>query len=194
MNPNDFPFAAVVMGGSAGALEALSLILPALPAAFPLPILIVVHVPADPPSVLAELLQSKCALRVKEAEDKEPIEPGTVYFAPPDYHLLVEVNGAIALSCDDPLMYSRPSIDVLFESAADYFGETLLAVVLSGANSDGAAGALAIQGRGGRVLVQAPDSAYVRAMPQAALDKCPDAVSLSALEIAAYLEKEGEHD
>ena len=108
---------AIVIGSSAGAVQALSEILPRLPAEFPLPILVVVHVPAAP-SGLTTLFSAKCAMAVVEPDDKEAILPGTVYFAPPGYHLLVEPGASISLSADDPVLFSRPSIDVLFESAA----------------------------------------------------------------------------
>lgn len=183
-------FRAVVMGGSAGALDALSRILPRLPGNYSLPILVVVHLPPDKNSVLAELLQSKCALKVREAEDKEDIEAGTAYFAPPDYHLQVEAGGYVSLSYDAPQLFSRPSIDVLFESAADVYGPDLVGVVLSGANNDGAQGLKAITLAGGAVLVQAPGSAYAGAMPEAALEECPAAKVLSPEEIAEYLKTE----
>lgn len=184
---------AVVMGGSAGSLEALSLILPQLPADFPLPILVVVHLPPDRKSVLAEVLQLKCALAVREAEEKEPILPGTVYFAPPDYHLLVEPDHRIALSADEPQLFSRPSIDVLFESAADVYGAGLLGVVLSGANQDGARGLQDILEAGGRALVQAPEEAQCPAMPKAALGAAPDVRALPTGRIAAALQEFAQH-
>ena len=117
---------AVVIGASAGALEALSVILPSLPADYGLPVIIVVHVPPDKKSLLAELFQAKCGIEVREAEDKEPIRGGTAYFAPPDYHLLVETDKSLSLSDDEPVLFSRPSIDVLFESAADAYGPSLI--------------------------------------------------------------------
>ncbi len=178
---------AVVMGGSAGSLEALTAILPDLPENFPLPILAVVHLPADKKSMLPEVLRCKCRLRVCEAQDKEPIQPGTVYFAPPDYHLLVECDRHIALSYDEPLRFSRPSIDVLFESAADVYGESLVGVVLSGANSDGANGLATVLAGGGVGVVQSPGQAYSTAMPLAALEKCPTAEVMVPGEIAGYL-------
>ena len=110
--------AAVVIGASAGAVEALSVILPALPAGYPVPVAVVVHLPPDRPSIMAELFAARCRVAVREAEDKEPLVPGTVYFAPPDYHLLVEAAGHLSLSSEEPVRFSRPSIDVLFESAA----------------------------------------------------------------------------
>lgn len=185
---------AVVMGGSAGALEALSAILPELPGNFPLPVLVVVHLPPDKKSVLPEVLQGKCRLRVREAEDKEPLEPGTVYIAPPDYHLLVESDGHVALSYDEPLMFSRPSIDVLFESAADVYGCNLVGVILSGANHDGAQGLKAIAAEGGTTLVLTPAKAHAGTMPLAAIKECPQAEILSARQIADLLKTACSHD
>jgi two-component system chemotaxis response regulator CheB len=178
---------AIVIGASAGAVEALSILLPALPENYPLPILIVVHLPPDKNSILHELFRSKCRIAIREAEDKEPILPATVYFAPPDYHLLVEPDKTVALSSDEPVLYSRPSIDVLFESAADVYGPHLLGVVLTGANSDGARGLRAIVDAGGRAAVQSPQSASAAAMPQAALARCPDALCLNMQELVVYL-------
>ena len=159
------------------------------PANFPLPIFVVVHLPADQNSVMAECLQSKCWLQVKEAEDKEPIQAGTVYVAPPDYHLLVEQDQRLSLSSEEAVQFSRPSIDVLFESAADVYGESLVGVILSGANNDGAQGLQAVIDAGGVGLVQLPDLAHARTMPQAALEGCPTAIAMSVPEIAKYLEK-----
>jgi two-component system chemotaxis response regulator CheB len=178
---------AVVIGASAGALEALSVILPFLPADYALPVMIVVHVPPDKPSLLAELFQAKCAIEVREAEDKEPISGGTAYFAPPDYHLLVEADKTLSLSNDEPVFYSRPSLDVLFESAADAYGPSLIGIVLTGANQDGAKGLKAVTEAGGTAIVQSPEGAYARAMCEAAIAECPEAQVLSLKEIAAYL-------
>jgi two-component system, chemotaxis family, protein-glutamate methylesterase/glutaminase len=178
---------AVVIGASAGALEALSVILPALPADYKLPLMVVVHVPPDKKSILAELFQDKCAIQVREAEDKEPISGGTAYFAPPDYHLLVETDKSLSLSDDEPVFYSRPSIDVLFESAADAYGAGLIAIVLTGANQDGAKGLKAVAEAGGTAIVQNPQGAYAAAMPEAAIAECPGARIMSLKEIAAYL-------
>lgn len=164
---------AIGIGASAGAIEALGQLLPRLPAAFPVPVLIVVHVPPDRPSALPELFSARCDVRVCEAQDKAPAEPGCVYFAPPDYHLLIERDGTLALSVDQPEHFSRPSIDILFESAAHAFGPRLLGVVLSGASADGAQGLAAIRRRGGLTWVQAPASARVDAMPRAALALAP---------------------
>ena len=178
---------AVAIGASAGAVQALLAILPALPASFPLPILVVVHVPPDRDNVLAPLLQAKCRLTVKEAEDKEPIAGGVIYFAPPDYHLLVERDETLALSSDEPVNYSRPSIDVLLESAADAYGPALIGIVLTGANHDGAAGLRAVLDAGGAAIVQDRAEAYATAMPDAALEACPSALTMNLDAIASYL-------
>ena len=178
---------AIVIGASAGAIQALSRILPTLPADYPIPVLVVVHIPADRSDLLAPLFQAKCRVAVKEAEDKEPILPGFVYFGPSDYHLLVEANRTLSLSADEPVLYSRPSIDVLFESAADAYGAGVVGIILTGANEDGAAGLRAVAGAGGAALVEDPVAAFAPAMPSAALELCAEARSLSLDEIAAYL-------
>jgi two-component system chemotaxis response regulator CheB len=162
--------AAIVIGGSAGALEALAVILPALPSSCDVPIVIVVHLPPAAPSLLPTVLQPRSALLVKEAEDKEPVLGRTIYVAPPNYHLLVERDRTFALSVDDLVHFSRPAIDVLFESASEAYGSKLAGVVLTGANADGAAGLAAIKKRGGLTIAQAPGSAVVPMMPEAAID------------------------
>lgn len=177
---------AVVIGASAGAVQALSALLPRLPADYPLSVLIVVHVP-EGPSGLLTLFASKSAVAFREPEDKEPIVPATVYLAPPGYHMLIETDRSIALSADEPVLFSRPSIDVLFESAADSFGPGLTGVILTGANEDGARGAAAVHRAGGTVLVEDPATAYAPAMPAAALACCPAATSLSLDAIADHL-------
>jgi len=178
---------AVIIGASAGALEALSVILPSLPAGYPYPVFVVVHVPPHKRSVLAEIFNAKCRLRAVEVEDKEPVEPGVIYFAPPNYHMLIENRATIALSSDEEVMFSRPSIDVAFESAADAWGRDLLAIVLTGANSDGAKGLSAVANAGGSMIVQQPHGAYARAMPEAAILACPQAHVLSLQNISSYL-------
>lgn len=177
----------IVIGASAGALEALSILLSKLPRDYPLPIFGVVHLPADGKSVLAECLQSKCAIQISEADDKEPIQSGNVYFAPPDYHLMIDSNQRMSLSSEEPVWFSRPSIDVLFESAAEVYGSALIGIILTGASPDGARGLCEIERSGGIALVQRPDSAYASAMPQAALDECPSAIALTLPEIGDYL-------
>ncbi|MBN9479740.1 MAG: chemotaxis protein CheB [Bordetella sp.] len=185
MSPS--PDRAVVIGASAGGVQALLALLPALPADFPWPIFIVLHVPADRGNVLAPLFEAKCRLEVKEAEDKETARPGVVYFAPSDYHLLIEGNGDLALSSDEAVNYSRPSIDVLFESAADAYGAGLIGVILTGANDDGAKGLKAVADAGGIALVEEPADAYAQAMPQAARRACDTALVLPLERIAEHL-------
>ncbi len=160
---------AIVVGGSSGAIDALVRMLPALPATLRAAMLVVMHLPRDRRSLLTDIFRQRCALPLQEAQDKDAITPGTVYFAPPDYHLLVDAGPSLALSVDAPVHYSRPSIDVLFESAADEYGERLVGVLLSGANEDGARGLAAIGAAGGLVVVQDPATAPMPAMPQAAL-------------------------
>ena len=181
---------AVVIGASAGAVGALMQILPTLPGDYPLPVVIVVHVPPTASITLASVFTAHCAIQTKEAEDKEPIRAGVVYFAPPNYHLLVEPDFRLSLSSDDPVFFSRPSIDVLFESAADAYGDSLAGIVLTGANSDGAKGLRAVVDAGGLAFVQTPTSAEAAAMPQAALDACPAARALSLSEISTFLKTE----
>lgn len=166
---------AVVIGASAGGVQALLKILPALSANFPVPIMIVLHIPSDRGSLLASLFDSKCQLAVKEAEDKDTATAGTIYFAPPDYHLLVETTADLALSTDAPVNFSRPSIDVLFQSAADAFGDRLLAILLTGASHDGARGLAAVAAAGGTTVIEDPATAYARAMPDAGILFCPTA-------------------
>ncbi len=180
----------VVIGASAGALQALTQILPALPVDYPLPILIVVHIPPDRRNMLAPLFQAKCRMAVREAEDKEPGLAGVVYFAPPDYHLLVETDGTLSLSSDEEVWFSRPSIDVLFESAADAYGAGVIGIILTGANPDGASGSKAIADAGGTVLVEDPATAYASAMPLAALQACGTARAMPLAAIANCLLKE----
>jgi len=178
---------AVVIGASAGAVEALSVVLPALPPTLSIPVVIVVHLPSDKRSTMVNLFSAKCGILVKEAEDKEPLSGGMIYFAPPDYHVLIEAGGTLSLSSDEPVLFSRPSIDVLFESAADAFGPGLVAVVLTGANQDGAKGACAVTDAGGIALVQDPQTAIASAMPEAAIKACPGARVLSLAVIADFL-------
>jgi two-component system chemotaxis response regulator CheB len=177
----------VVIGTSAGGVHALSILLPALPPLLAAAVLIVVHLPRDRQSFLTEVFSRKCALHVREAQDKEPIVPGTVYFAPSNYHLLVEQGPELALSVDDLVHHSRPSIDVLFESAAEVYGRRLLGIILTGANEDGAMGLRAIHDAGGVTVVQSPETAQSPPMVLAALSRLqPDHV-LSLEQIAALL-------
>jgi two-component system, chemotaxis family, protein-glutamate methylesterase/glutaminase len=159
----------VVIGSSWGGLDALERLLAALPASFPAPVVIAQHRgPASGEGMFASLLRHNSGLPVADAEDKDRLEAGRVYVAPPDYHLLVE-RGSLALSVEAPVAFSRPSIDVLFESAADAYADRLVAVVLTGANEDGAEGLLRVKERGGFVIVQDPATAEQPAMPEAAV-------------------------
>ncbi|WP_137806143.1 chemotaxis protein CheB [Pseudomonas sp. G(2018)] len=161
---------AIVIGASAGGVEALLSILGPLREGFVLPIIVVLHLPNERRSQLAEVFARRVALPVKEASDKTPIEAGTLYFATPGYHLSVERDRSFSLSLEDRVHYSRPSIDYLFESAADAYGPALAAVLLTGANRDGAYGMAQVKRHGGLTIVQDPDEAQVATMPQAALD------------------------
>lgn len=180
------PFPIVVVGASWGGLHALSVLVGGLPAAFAAPVVIVQHRSRDAHSFLGELLQDHTPLPVCEVDDKQAIVPGQIYLAPPDYHLLVE-DGHFALTVDEPVRFSRPSIDVTFSSAADSFGARVVGVALTGANDDGAAGLRRIVDRGGRALVQDPDGAEVRTMPAAALRAVPSAEVVGLEEIPARL-------
>ncbi|PPV06247.1 protein-glutamate methylesterase [Xanthomonas bromi] len=162
-------FDAIVIGASAGGVMALQALLSGLAAGLPVPMLVVLHLPRDRPSHIAELLDARCALPVREAEDKQPLLAGTVTVAPPDYHLLVETRDSLALSMDAPVLFSRPAIDPLFESAADVFGARLLAILLTGASTDGSAGVAAVRAVGGTAWIQRPDDAVASLMPAAAL-------------------------
>ena len=164
---------AIVIGTSAGGVEALSVVLPALPAGVRAPVFVVLHLPRARPSLLVEIFSPRCALVVREAEDKQPVEPGTVYFAPPDYHLLIDEGPTVALSADEAVHFSRPSIDVLFESAADKYGERLLGIILTGASEDGASGLDAVRRAGGCTVVQQPQNAQASLMTEAALKRGP---------------------
>ncbi|MBK0027288.1 chemotaxis protein CheB [Stenotrophomonas sp. S48] len=161
--------ALVVVGASAGGVAALQQLLGALPASLPVPVLVVLHLPRDRSSRIAEVLAPYCVVALREAEDKQPLQPGTVTFAPPDYHLLVEDTQAVALSMDEPVLFSRPAIDPLFESAAAVFGEGVLAVLLTGASSDGSEGVAAVRSAGGRAWLQCPEEAEASMMPASAL-------------------------
>ena len=158
----------IVIGCSLGGMYAVEKILCALPADFDTPIAIAQHRHKKSDRGLTEFFRRSCKVRVMDADDKQWIEPGTVYFAPADYHLLVE-KGEFSLSVDEQVNNSRPSIDVLFESAADAYGAALIGVVLTGANDDGATGAKRIKSRGGLVVAQDPKTAEAPAMPAAAI-------------------------
>ncbi|WP_046785601.1 chemotaxis protein CheB [Pseudomonas putida] len=160
---------AVVIGASAGGVQALFQVLGGLPPAFVTPVLCVLHLPDDRHSHLAEVLQRRLHRPVREARDKEVIAPGQIYVATPGYHLSVEQDLSLSLSQEEPVHFSRPAIDFLFFSAADAYGAGLLGVLLTGANEDGAKGLAYIKNSGGRTVVQDPHDAQVALMPEAAL-------------------------
>lgn len=177
---------AVVLGASAGGIDALAGLLAALPRPLGLPVLVVLHIAAGSKPQWPLVFRASTA-PVREAEDKDVAEPGAVFIAPPDYHLLVDVDGTLSLSTEERVNMARPSIDVLFQSAAWAFGASVLGVVLTGANADGAAGLAAIRAAGGLCWVQTPDTAAAAAMPRAALAAVPDAEALSLPEMADAL-------
>ena len=182
---------AVVIGASAGGVTALFTVLGALPASFAIPILCVLHLPDGRHSQLAEVLQRRLQRPVRQACDKETIDPGQIYVAGPGYHLSVEADFSLSLSQEEPVHFSRPAIDYLFTSAADAYGPGLLGVLLTGANEDGAEGLAYIQNSGGRTVVQDPRDAQVALMPEAALARHePDLIlSLSGIgQLLATLE------
>jgi two-component system chemotaxis response regulator CheB len=159
----------VVIGGSAGSIDALLELLPALPARPGFAVVAVVHLPEGRESLLSEVFTKRCAIEVREPQDKAPVQADVLYFAPAGYHLLIEADHTFALSCDPPVRFSRPSIDVLISSAADACGPALAAILLTGANEDGARGMAQAAAAGALTVVQAPDDAQVPDMPAAAL-------------------------
>jgi two-component system, chemotaxis family, protein-glutamate methylesterase/glutaminase len=175
----------VVIGTSAGGLDALCQLLRGLDGGLAAPVLVVQHRSRES-DALCEVLQDCTALRLQDAVDKQPLQPSHVYLAPPDYHVLVE-HGYLTLTVDEPVAYSRPSIDVAFESAADAYGAATVGVVLTGANRDGSAGLRRIVDAGGRGIVQAPETAEVPTMPAAAAAAVPEAEVLPLDGIAARL-------
>jgi two-component system, chemotaxis family, protein-glutamate methylesterase/glutaminase len=160
----------VVIGCSMGGMHALEVVFGALPADFPLPVTVVQHRYRTSNEGLPQFLRRRAKLDVVDTNDKQWLKPGTIYLAPANYHLLVE-RGELSLSVDEAVSYSRPSVDVMFESAADAYGSAVVGVVLTGANADGAKGAARIKRRGGFVIAQDPATAESPAMPQAAIDE-----------------------
>ncbi len=179
------PVSLVVIGTSAGGLHALGVLLGGLPPTFDVPIVVVQHRAADSHD-LAMVLQDTTRLVVEEAEDKIIMEDGHVYIAPPDYHVLV-APGELALTTDEPVRFSRPSIDLLFESAADAYGAEVVGVVLTGANEDGCRGSQSIATAGGTVLVQDPETAESQTMPRAVVRSVQGALALPLDKIADAL-------
>lgn len=162
----------IVVGASAGGIEATKKFLAPLPTDFPLPIVIIQHMDQEADNVfLAQLLMESCPLKVKEVSEKESIRPGIVYITPPNYHLLIEEDKTFSLSVDPKVNWARPSIDVLFESAADVYGDTLIGIIMTGASSDGGNGLKKIKEHGGLTIVQDPKEAYSDFMPKTAIER-----------------------
>ena len=184
-------YRAVVIGASAGGWNALKTILGVLPEGFPLAIMVVMHRHPHSDDYLEKSLDNDCAVRVKQADEKESIMGGTVYFAPPNYHLLIEDVHTLSLCVAQAVNYARPSIDVLFESAAYVYGDTLTGLVLTGANNDGARGLRKIKDMGGLVLVQDPETAEATAMPRAAIAAADPDFVLPLGEIGAFFKELG---
>lgn len=187
MEENKITGKLVVIGGSSGSLDALMNILPVLHHDFSLPVVLVLHRGTGADGGLVELLSSKTLLKIKEADEKEMLLPGWIYIAPADYHLLIEEDGTLSLDVSEKVNYSRPSIDVTFSSAAAAYGSRLVAVLLSGANADGAMGMKEIHLSGGRNIVQDPADALVSYMPEQAIQVNRIDDVLNAKEIAALL-------
>ncbi len=177
----------IAIGASAGGVDAVGRLLAVLPAHTRAAVVVVLHVPPDRPSGLAPLFNERCALPVTEAEDKECLSPGRVYIAPPDYHLLVEPDRSLSLSVEEAVLFSRPSIDLTFESVAYAYGDRALGIILTGASSDGAQGLRHIREQGGVAWVQQPEGARAQAMPQAALAQAGADLVGDIDALAAYL-------
>ncbi|MFN4006905.1 MAG: chemotaxis protein CheB [Chitinophagaceae bacterium] len=178
----------IMIGGSAGCLGVIKAIMNALPAYFNAVIILVVHRPKNIPSALHDVLsQNPSQHKVREPEDKECLGKNTIYLAPQKYHLLFEQDGSVSLDVSEFVHHSRPSIDVSFESAAYTYGKNCTAILLSGANSDGAMGLAKINEAGGTVLVQSLSTAAFTAMPEAAITLIPNIQQLSPTELILYI-------
>lgn len=174
---NGHKYKAVVIGASSGGTKALKTILSVLPSGFALSVIIVMHRHKETDSYLELSLNNGCKLNVKQADEKEEIRAGVVYVAPPNYHLLIEDDGTFSMSVGEVVNYARPSVDVLFESAADVYGQRLIGIILTGANKDGSQGLKKINEKGGLTIVQSPETAEVADMPRAAMEAAkPDYV------------------
>lgn len=180
-------FKVVAIGSSAGGLSALKTLLKNLKKDFRFPVIIVQHISPDSENYLVHILNDLKVLKVKEADEKEHPLPGFAYVAPPNYHLLVESDQTFTLTVDERVNYARPSIDVLFETAAEAYRDHLIGVILTGANNDGSMGLKRIKELGGMAIVQDPDTAEVNSMPRAAIEACAVDQILSLEEISAFL-------
>jgi two-component system chemotaxis response regulator CheB len=177
----------IVIGASAGGVEGLKIIFSNLKSTLKSAMIIVLHQPSHSNQLAAQVYKSWTPLPVSEAEEKQSILPGHIYFAPPGYHLLIESDKTFSLSTEAPVNFSRPSIDVLFESAADVYKEDVLGVILSGANADGAQGLYEVVKYGGRAMIQNPQTALFSAMPLAAKIRVPNARTMELVDLAEFL-------
>jgi len=180
---------ALIIGGSAGSLDVLLEIFPALRNDIGFPIVLVIHRKASNESLLTDLLKSRTTLEVSEAEEKEFLSPGKVFIAPADYHMLIENDQSISLDYSEKVNYSRPSIDVTFQSAAEVFGEKLVCILLSGSNADGVEGLKSVNNFGGKVVIQNPNTAIMPYMPQQAVQNVKPHVILDSHDMADYINK-----
>ncbi|MBN1199046.1 MAG: chemotaxis protein CheB [Bacteroidales bacterium] len=180
-------YEAIVIGSSAGGLHALKQIFSGLDASFSLPVIVVQHMSADTENYLPHYLNSLNTVKVKEADEKETPQPGVAYVAPPNYHLLMEADKTFTLSVEERVNYARPSIDVLFETAAEVYREKLIGIILTGANSDGALGLKRIKEMGGLAVVQDPAEAESVAMPRSAIEHVSVDHVLKLNDIAIFL-------
>ena len=178
---------AFIIGGSAGSLEVLLKVLPAVNPSLSFPIVIVIHRKHGADSLLPGLLSSRTAMPVKEADEKEMMVPGTIYIAPSDYHLLIEMDRTFSLDYSEKVNYSRPAIDVTFQTAAEAFKEELVCLLLSGSNADGVNGLATVKQWGGIAVIQDPDSAQVAYMPEQARKNVAIDRILRIEEIAAFI-------
>jgi two-component system chemotaxis response regulator CheB len=181
----------VIMGGSAGSLSVLFEVLPALNSDLNTTIILVLHRKNSGDSSLSDLLAIKTVLPVKEIDDKDPVLPGNIYLAPADYHVLIEKDFSFSLDISEKVNFSRPSLDVTFESAAEAFGSSLAAILLSGSNNDGTAGLKAVQDAGGIIIVQNPETAGMAYMPQYAINNLDVDYILNAKDISALINSLG---
>lgn len=179
----------IIIGGSAGSLPVLTQILKALPGDFTLPIVVVIHRQKNVVSEFAKILSESTKKNgtISEPDDKEPIQPSHIYLAPQNYHLLIEQDRSFSLDYSEAVKFSRPSIDVSFESAATVYKESLVAILLSGANNDGAAGLESVVNMGGTAIVQEPSTAEFKVMPLAAIETVSNVQVLSPQGICRYI-------
>jgi two-component system chemotaxis response regulator CheB len=188
------PVQLIIIGGSAGSLEVILKLIPGLHFPLPAAIIIVQHRKPFNDEILVDLLNAKSTWPVKEAEEKEPVLPNTIYIAPADYHLLLEKERTFSLDVSEKVNYSRPSIDIAFESAAEVYGPSLLAILLSGANADGVEGMKRIKELGGMCVVQDPGSADVGFMPQQAIEQVAIDKVIPANQLADFINSLFHHE